>query len=83
MAPYASHPIDGLVSVSNMRDWLAALRDDGLFEADDDHLYDIQLACTELAANAIEHARPPRAIHIAQVRDDAVGSLGSDGPTAY
>lgn len=72
VAPCASYPIDGVASVSKVRNWLATLRDDGLFEADDDHLYDIQLACTELAMNAIEHAQPPWSVHLAEVRHDAV-----------
>lgn len=67
-----SHPLDGPVSVSGVRHWLARLRDGGLFAADDDHLHDIQLACTELAANAIEHAAAPRSVRVVEVTDDAL-----------
>ena len=77
--PNASYPLEGPASIPSVRHWLAALRDDGVFDADDDHLYDIQLACTELAANAIEHAGPPRSVRVVAVTDEALLVEVTDG----
>ncbi|HEX3592314.1 MAG TPA: ATP-binding protein [Pseudonocardiaceae bacterium] len=72
VAPQASYPLSGPASLATMRRWLVGLRDRGVFDADDSHLEDIQLACTELAANAIEHAEPPCSVHVMRVTTDAV-----------
>ncbi|HKN98399.1 MAG TPA: ATP-binding protein [Pseudonocardiaceae bacterium] len=78
-APRASYSLDGPASLATMRRWLAGLRDRGVFHADDEHLRDIQLACTELATNAIEHAAPPRSVHVVRVTTTAVLIEVSDG----